>query len=417
LKIGQVSAKYGISADTIYYYINYGLLVPPRVGGQQQFDAQTLWDLELILELKNLEFTLREIHQIVSLYRISGLSHQQDVEDLRSFYQNKLAECTLRRERLGKVVGQLEQKIARLGELLPASQSRLGLPLSMLDLLCCPLCGGELGISQVNMSLHSIFSGVFTCLCGYEAKIADGIMLTPNASTDIYDKPDLDRNMYKDLPPGLITLFQRSYNWMVRQLEGMSLESKVVMETYVNAWFFMHNHQQYLHPKGRYIVVDKYPETLLMYKQLMEKQNYRLDILYIADSGTRLPLRPGSVDLHIDFFAVNEHNFYHDTFLPGELLPCLSPDARLLGTYFYFQDGPRSMENLLAEYPTCYERNFSLPYFTQAMAESGFRMLEREDIGYTVSTGSNIGFSFHVEGEKMRLISYLAGRSGYSQSV
>ena len=72
MKIGQVSRRYGISRDNLYYYINYGLLVPPRRNNQYVFDDDTLQDLEWILELKNMEYSLAEIHRILSLRRISG---------------------------------------------------------------------------------------------------------------------------------------------------------------------------------------------------------------------------------------------------------------------------------------------------------------------------------------------------------
>ena len=159
--------------------------------------------------------------------------------------------------------------------------------------------------------MRYIYSGKFTCTCGYTAVVDDGILITPNGYEGEHDKPDVSRELYKDLPPALISLFQRSYNWMKDQLRGMDLENKVVMETYINAWFFFHNHQQYFSKTGRYIIVDKYPETLRMYKELIEKENYDLDILYIADASTNFPITKGCVDLNLDFFAVNEHNFYH----------------------------------------------------------------------------------------------------------
>ena len=67
MRIGQVSEKYGISVDNLYYYIQYGLLVPPRPKSQYVFDEKTLKDLELVLELKGLDFSLNEIHKILSL--------------------------------------------------------------------------------------------------------------------------------------------------------------------------------------------------------------------------------------------------------------------------------------------------------------------------------------------------------------
>ena len=42
MKIGQVVQRYGIPVNTLYFYINNGLLVPPRRNSQYVFDAHTL---------------------------------------------------------------------------------------------------------------------------------------------------------------------------------------------------------------------------------------------------------------------------------------------------------------------------------------------------------------------------------------
>ena len=320
MRIGKVSQIYHISVDNLYYYINYGLLVPPRPKGQYVFDQATIKDLEWILELKELDFSLREIHRLLSLRRISNFADSQDILEL--------------------------------------------------------------------------------------AHIHHGIFLTPNKNKNLQDTPDVNRELYKDLPPELISMFQRSYNWMLRKIEEKDLHRKVVAETYINAWFFMHNHLEYLPSDSQYFVIDKYPETLLMYKHLIENQRPDLDILYLADSSTRFPIKPGVIDLHLDFFAVNEHNFYHPTFLYSEIAPFLSPKGELLGTYFYFEGAPKSMKLLLSQYPECYEKNFDLSYFHHSLKESGFQLLEEEDCGCVTDSGNNLGFGFHVKGEKMHLLPY-----------
>ena len=72
MRIGEVVKKYGITKDTIHYYISYGLLVPPKKGTQYDFDNTAIKDLENILELKELSFSLSEIHKILSLTNISN---------------------------------------------------------------------------------------------------------------------------------------------------------------------------------------------------------------------------------------------------------------------------------------------------------------------------------------------------------
>lgn len=410
MRIGQVSRQYGISVDNLYYYIKFGLLVPPRPKGQYVFDEQTIQDLEWILELKDLDFSLQEIHQILSLYRVSALADAQDREEMKNIYRNKREACIQEKERREQMIQTLDRKILELTAAKTQSQEKIGLPVNMLDNICCPNCKASMQICEVDMNMRFIFAGSLSCSCGYQAKIEEGILLTPNKNKSRYDKPDVTRELYKDLPPSLISLFQRSYNWMTRKLEQLDVNHKIVMESYVNAWFFMHNHLQYLSPKAKYIVVDKFPETLRMYKELIEKQNYGLDILYIADSSTNLPLKEGCVDIHLDFFAANEHNFYQHTFLFHQLKPYFAPQAVLLGTYFYFENGLKSMKSLLYQYPECYEKNFNLTYFLQQMEEHEYHILDREDCGYTKDSGVNLGFGFHVKGEKMHLMPYLAKR-------
>lgn len=82
----------------------------------------------------------------------------------------------------------------------------------------------------------------------------------------------------------------------------------------------------------------------------------------------------------------------------------MKPGADAVGVYFYFENGNKSVENLLREYPESYKRNFSRRYFLECMARGAFSLSEYEDVGYIVNSGENLGFSFHADGEKMYLM-------------
>ena len=66
MKIGQVVRQYGIPVNSLYFYINDGLLVPPKRNKQYVFDERTIEDLEWILELKEMKFPLKTIHVVPS---------------------------------------------------------------------------------------------------------------------------------------------------------------------------------------------------------------------------------------------------------------------------------------------------------------------------------------------------------------
>lgn len=407
LRIGEVSRKYGIPVNSLYFYINYGLIVPPKPGGQYVFNEKTLEDLELTLELKQLGFPLKDIHRILSLYRVSNLADSQDVEDLKEIYLRQKDLLFREKTRISRILQKLEDKISQLDSKHSESLREIGLPLRMLPLLCCPCCGNDLVIDKARMNQRYIFSANVSCPCGFRARIEEGILMTENINTSAYDKPDVTRELYKDLPPDLISLFQRSYNWMVDKLSNIPLSNKVLLESYVNAWFFLHNHQHILEPTSMLIVLDKFPETLRAYKQLIERQGYNIDILYISDSSTKPPLKQNVVDINIDFFAVNEHNIYYHDFWLDYLHGYMKENAMMLGTYFYFNNGKKSVSRLLQEYPEAYSNNFNREYFIQSLSKN-YQILDMHEAGYTVDSGDNLGFSFHVKGEEMHLLPYLA---------
>lgn len=164
---------------------------------------------------------------MLSLYRISSLAGEGDTEDLKRLYEKKLCELQDDIAFTQKNIAKLEDKISELNSLRSEDDAHIGLPLRMLELLRCPVCGGAFSMEGVSMNTRYIFEGSLSCQCGYCASVQDGILLTPNENKDVYDTPDLDRKMYKDLPPSLISLFQHSYNWMVEKLQQMDLTDNV----------------------------------------------------------------------------------------------------------------------------------------------------------------------------------------------
>lgn len=406
MKIGQVVQRYGIPVNTLYFYINNGLLVPPRRNSQYVFDPHTLEELEWLLELKELEFPLKTIHRLLSLRRISSFCSEEDREELRAIFQEQAEELKRReahistaRRRVGRKLFELERQ--------PAAGIRTGVPVSMLSLLCCPNCRGELMLEGASMSQTYVFQATLRCTCGYSAAIRDGILQTKNVNTSLYDKPDTARDMYRDLPSMTLSLYERSYHWLEEHIKRKVTHGKVWLEGYVNAWFFFHNHLELLDRRDRLIVIDKFPETLLAYKAIIERQGLPCDVLYISDCSSAPPLRENIIDCVMDFFAVNEHNFYHGDFYLNQLLPYLRRECELFGVYFFFKDGGASRRKLLADYPESSPNNFNIQWFFREI-EQNFHVFETTDCGFSLNSGTNLGLGFHVPGEEMHLQPYYA---------
>ena len=410
MRIGQVSEKYNIPIERLHYYIKLGIIVPERPNKQYFFSEKSLNDLQLLLRLKKLGFSLKEIHQTISMFRISKFVDSQDRNDLIRIYEQKKNNLILKKEELESSIMEIQAEIDGIVNQRCEKLNYTGVPLRLLSLLACPICQISIELKNVEMNQRYIWAGDIECKCGYHASIKQGILYTPNKNTSLYDKPDLSRELYKDLPPSLITLFQRSYNWMVDKLCSINLKDMVIAETNINAYFFLQQHLHVLDPQGMYIIIDKFPETLLMYKELIDSQGIALDILYIADNSTLYPIKKGCIDLFIDYFGSNEHCIYNHSWLIADILPYFSSHAHILGTFFYFS-GNKSIQKLCEEYPEAYDKNFSQLDFIRNITKSGFNFIDQGAIGWTEKSGNNLAFSFHIDGEKMHLLSFFARKA------
>jgi len=74
LSIGEVCDRTGLSARTVRYYEELGLLpgVRRRSGGRRVYGSDELERLEFIQRLKALGLSLHEIKELNSLYAIAG---------------------------------------------------------------------------------------------------------------------------------------------------------------------------------------------------------------------------------------------------------------------------------------------------------------------------------------------------------
>ena len=406
MKIGQVVKKYGISANSLYFYINNGLLVPPKKNNQYVFDDRTLGELQLILELKKMEMPLKTIHRILSLRRISGFCSREDRAEIRRIYAEHDKNLRLQEEKLVSARKKLWDRAYRFeNEMENREEMRTGVPIRTLSLLRCPCCGGELMLDQVNMSQRYIFQGKLTCTCGYTAAIRDGVLETGLLNQNPRDHADPTRQLYRELPSDMLSIFEQSYRWVEQSIRVSEGRGRVWLESYVNAWFFFQNHLELLEEDDTLIVVDKFPETLQAYKSVIEWAGAPCDILYIAAAGDKLPLREKLVDCTMDFFSSNEHDFYEKGIYLPRLVPYLRDRAELFGVYFYLEGGERSLRNLREQYPESEPNCFNVRWFLEEM-EKTFRILETEECGTVDDCGRTSGLRFHVGGEPLHLMAY-----------
>ena len=107
--IAELAKEFSISTRAIRFYESKGLLTPERVGGTRVFRRRDRARLILILRGKRLGFSLRDIHEYLSLYEVDR-THATQLNHL-------LEMIDARQELLEQQMADLETTTAELSEI------------------------------------------------------------------------------------------------------------------------------------------------------------------------------------------------------------------------------------------------------------------------------------------------------------
>ena len=410
MKISELSKLSGTSVDTIRYYISLGLLNPIRKNSQYCFSEHDLNDILRIQELKDMRFSLKEIETVIRFGRTSNwvepILWREYGDILRKKSQDLRQEQQSLQDALHRISSELEKVAAYENSFV---QNITGVPLQALPLLVCPNCGKTLQIQQAFVSQNYVMSGMVLCPCGYRAEIEQGILKTGHCYLGPYDSPDLDRQLYSTLCSELLKMYQQCSSYIMAGLRQLNLQGKTVLESCINGYFFLYNHFAQLPKDCLYIVTDKYPEMLLMYKALIERLNLNLSILYIADNTAGLPLAKQSVDVCVDFFSCTDWSLYHQGAYPLAMNQFFAPECWVFGSFMDVASFSKSKKNLQAKYPECDPEVFSFPHLCQLWENEAFSV-RSQLCSQIKSTQNSYVFTCHADGEDLNIYTYRAHR-------
>ena len=103
LTVKETAELMGISVRTLHYYDEIGLLVPEKEAenGYRYYDSEDLMELQQILFFKQLDFSLKEIREMMSS---SAYDHRFALERQRALLSSK-------RARLDRVITMIDQML------------------------------------------------------------------------------------------------------------------------------------------------------------------------------------------------------------------------------------------------------------------------------------------------------------------
>lgn len=400
MKMGSFSQSFSISQQTIRYYVNSGLLCPSVKNARYDFSKKDIEDMELLLRLKSYRFSLADIHRIMSLKRFSGFDDPTDLNNFIEILIAKKKELLEEKHQIEETISAVENEIARVSaHQCNVSKRRTGLPLSFLEYLACPKCTESLNWTGCCIENGQILSGTLECSCGFSASVQNGILIGSPGKISKYDWPDIERNSYRFMNPRMVSYMQNAYHWILERLALCVKDNSLVLEDFINDYCFCQANIKDMNSNAKYIITDKYPEIVALYKRLIDNLKLDRQILYIAAASESLPLKRGCVDVYIDFDSSNECSLFNNCYSTDVIAKYLKKDSHAVGAFFSFMHGSESLKNLHKIFPETWDKSYDKKYFREYIYSTWEEVINHEVIGEVMNEKGNEKTTlYHIPG-------------------
>ncbi len=127
--VTQLARDLGVSARTIRFYEDKGLIAPQRAGSTRVYTGRDRARMILILRGKRLGFSLREIKEYLDLYDVDH-SQAEQIRVLRAAVGKRLASLREQLQALQQTIAELEdvqkQAEAAFAQRVPARKKAAG---------------------------------------------------------------------------------------------------------------------------------------------------------------------------------------------------------------------------------------------------------------------------------------------------
>lgn len=378
MKIGQFSKINKISIDSIRHYIDLGLIIPYKNGAQYEFNEKCQKELESILELKALGFTLNEIKLIFVYETLGKLSVNEKNNGLQDIFTLKQKEINRRINELVDIQSRLTNKLKYINKTEMQKSFSLGIDIKNLNLLSCIKCGDELYLEDGSIKNNQILEGKLKCTCGMEYSIKSGILIVDDEfvknSDEIYNL--IIEDYIKETDEDYILNLRKSLDWICNELCKLSFKDKVILEVGTGLGFLLRNLYDDL-DNSVYIAIDNNIEKHNYLKSLIERSSTKKNIMFICTDFKYIPIKKKSIDIFLDYGGSSNYWFDKNDFSFEDILQYLKEDSYSALSYILFKkfvlSNPIKREN---------RRNFNINYIKEELSKYDFTMISDQKSDY-----------------------------------
>lgn len=345
MKIGEFARLHNITQDAVRHYLDMGLLVAEKNGGQYNFSDADSSDLKQIMELKNLNFSLVEIQKILTIQRISGSNSSTFRKQYLSFLEKKKRENSRELIKFRKFNALLNEKITGIKSENYTARNKLGFPLAALNVLECPECGKKIRLSEGTIESNFIMEANLSCSCGYRSIIKNGILINEGTvRTKLMGgrKMPSKEEYLSNSSHTYNNFLYRGMASMIEYIRGCKNENSYIMELDNCVGFFLMQYIKYLPADSTYILIDYDLERMKQLKTDLENHYDHKNFLFLCCDYKNIPIQQKSVDVIIDYQMSRIYEETEGEILQELVVPLLKDDGIIVGSYIYIDDNRKN---------------------------------------------------------------------------
>lgn len=405
MRIGKFAEKNNVSIDTIRHYMDLGLIIPEKKGGQYYFDEICEKDFLDIKYFKQMGFKLSDIKKIFIFKKLGNLTNYQKDEYYKTIFLNKFETVEKEINELQAIKERLAENIENLSQNLKHKSTITGIDLNLINILKCFKCKNKLLLDNGEIKNNQIINGTLKCKCGEEYIIEDGILIVGNKheKTKSYRKNNTIGEYISSTDECYIESLYNGLEWIRKKFLCYDFSNKKILELGSGMGFFLRAFYSDLPDNCVYIAIDNDIEAHKFLKKMIEYSDIKKNIIFICTDFLEIPLADNSVDVLIDASGTSNYSFYNKEFLLDLIDDLIKKDAYLYGAYILFKNF--STESDIKE---IYRNNFRLNYVKERIKKLGYKKID--DSSSKVLDKGGIYENFFVEGEKIFHYKFLGKR-------
>lgn len=395
MRISDFAKKNNMSVDTIRYYIKEHLLHPLKKGNYYYFNENNQIEISKLLKLKSYKFSLKEIKNLFFIDRLSDIKYLDTNTFIKNIYLSKKKQLESEIASLNNVKNDLVKEIAGLPLATTKKYKCLGLPLSFVEHLSCPLCNKQLILNTAVITNNSIQQGESLCDCGFKLNICDGIIIPYTKNVEILDPLENTSisNVLDNSPSSFMEFMFSSIEQLVQSLLIEDLKQKIILDIKASMGILPLQFLKHNSSFKYFILLDDDINKLRVVKDSVESLYQNPNIIYICCDLYNLPISYKLIDIAIDFLGsfVNGFRLKENTY--SSLMPYLKRSSIIVGLYLYFKKF-----DMLSRLPNHLTANFNDKAICHYLESNGYsNKLPKSET--CLKEGNNVGDFFKPNDE------------------